>query len=401
MAIKRCMEKLKRTTVAFFLPSLDPGGTERNVVNLVNNIDKKRYAVSLVLGVAKGNFLKEINNDIPVIGLHAYRSIATFFKLVTYFKTSQPDIFVSAFPRVNVICIVAKIFSKAKTKIIITEHSVFSFLPVIAKTFWRGMFARFFMPSICSWLYPKSDAIICVSKGIADDIIKTVNRALKVAVIYNPVIAGNIYQLAQEPVDHPWFSNSLNSADGNSKIPVVIAVGRLVTCKDYPTLFKALKLVLKRRPCRLVILGEGPQRETLMQLADRMGISPNVAFLDFQQNPFRYMARSSVFVLASLQEGFGNVIIEAMACGAPVVSTDCPAGPGEIIENMKNGILVPVGDEKSMANAILKVLHDPVLAEKLSTAGRERAEFFSVAKSVGEYEKVFQALIDITSVNRT
>ena len=380
------MEKDK-ITIAFFLPSLEPGGTERNVVNLVNYIDKKRYAVSLVLGTAEGNFLKEINNDIPIINLHTRRSTTTFFKLVAYFKKTQPDIFISAFLRINVICIAAKIFSKAKTKIIITEHSVFSFLPIISKTFWRGMFARFFMPSLCNWLYPKADAIICVSKGIADDIIKTVSRALKVTVIYNPVIVSNIYQLAQEPIDHSWFS-----ADSNSKIPVITAVGRLVTCKDYPTLFKALKLVLKRQLCRLVILGEGPQKEALMQLADRMGISQNVAFLDFQQNPFRYMARGSVFVLASLQEGFGNVIIEAMACGASVVSTDCPVGPGEIIENMKNGILVPVGDEKSMASAIFKVLNDPVLAEQLSTAGRERAKFFSVAKNVGEYEKVFDEL---------
>jgi len=379
------MIKKEKIAVAFFLPSLEPGGTERNVVNLVNNIDREKYAVSLVLGIAEGDFIKDINSNISIISLHTRRSIATFFKLITYFKKNQPDIFISAFPRVNVICIVAKIFSKSKTKIIITEHSVFSLLPIIAKTFWRGMFARFFMSSICSYLYQKAEAVICVSKGIADDILKTVNRSLKIEVIYNPVITSNIYQLAQAPINHPWFSDS--------KIPVIIAVGRLVKCKDYPTLFLAFSSVIQKQPVRLVILGRGPEEYKLKQLINKLGLSQNVAFLGFQENPYKYMKKASVFVLSSLQEGFGNVIIEAMACGVPVVSTNCPTGPGEIIENMKNGILVPVGDQESMAEAILKILQNPVLAQEFSVAGKERAKFFSVEKSVSAYQEIFQAVI--------
>ncbi len=381
----KMIDKKERVAIAFFLPSLEPGGTERNVVNLVNNIDRKKYRVSLVLGKAEGDFIKEIRRDIPIINVNAPYSVGLLFKLIPYLKKQKPDIFISAFPRINIISITAKVFARVETKIIITEHSVFSMLPIIAKTFWRGFFARFFMPSICNRLYPKAEAIICVSKGIASDMLKTVNQTLKTKVIYNPVITNNLYQLVQEPIDHPWFSDV--------KIPVIVAVGRLVTCKDYPTLFKAFDLVLKTRPARLVILGQGPQKETLMQLAGHMGLSQNIAFLGFQQNPFKYMARASVFVLSSLQEGFGNVIIEAMACGVPVVSTNCPTGPGEIIEHMKNGILVPVNNEESMAAAILKILRDPLLAKKFSEKGKKRAEFFSVKKSVEEYEKVFQTLV--------
>ncbi len=387
------MEK-EKITVAFFLPSLEPGGTERNVVNLVNNIDKNKYIISLVLGKREGDFLDRINNDIPIINLDASYSLGLFFKLVEYFKIQKPDIFVSAFPRINVICIAAKIFSVVNTKIIITEHSVFSLLPIIAKTFWRRIFARFFMPNFAKCMYPKADVIICVSKGIADDLLKIIYCPEKITVIGNPIIENNIYTLADQLVDHPWFSDSFDSTQGKSKIPVIIAVGRLVKCKDYPTLFKAFDLVIKSQPAHLVILGQGPERERLIRLADKMGLSINIAFLGFQKNPYKYMARGSVFVLSSLQEGFGNAIIEAMACGTPVVSTNCPTGPGEIIEDMKNGMLVPVGDEKSMAMAILKILHNPVLAEKFSIEGKKRAEFFSVKKSVGEYEKVFQTLVN-------
>jgi len=374
----------QKVNVAFFLPTLEVGGTERNVVNLVNNIDTEHYTVSLVLGNIHGDFVNQVRQDIVIVNLKASYSVGLFFALVQYFKIQKPDVFVSAFPRINIITIAAKIFSGVNTKIIITEHSVFSFLPVIAKTFWRGMFARFFMPLLARLLYPKADSIVCVSVGIAEDLKKVINTNGNMKVIYNPIIVDKIYQLADETVNNVWFSNP--------EVSVIIAVGRLVPIKDYLTLLKAFKQVLKNQPARLVILGSGPEKEKLEWLSSQMGLSESIAFMGFQKNPYKYIKKASVFVLSSLQEGFGNVIIEAMACGAPVVSTDCPVGPGEIIENMKNGILVPVGDEKSMADAILKVLNDPVLAEKFSTAGRERAKFFSVAKSVGEYEKVFDEL---------
>ncbi len=374
----------QRIRVIFFLPSLEAGGTERGVVNLANNIDSQKYCVSILLGKLEGDFIKEVRSGIKITNLNASLSLSLFFSLMRYFKTQKPDIFISAFPRVNVICLLAKIFSGSSVKIIITEHSVFSMLPVIAKTSFRRLVARFFMPAMVRFLYPKADAIVCVSRGIASDLIKSVKTQTDIKVIYNPVINDSIYQLSLDPVNHLWFINQ--------DIPVIVAVGRLVDCKDYPNLFKAFKLVLEKKSARLVILGDGPEKEKLVNLANQMGLSNNIAFLGFKSNPFKYMKQSSVFVLSSLQEGFGNVIIEAMACGVPVVSTDCPVGPGEIIENSKNGILVPVGDEKKMATVILELLNDSLLSEKLVSEGRKRAEFFSVKKSVAEYQKVFQSL---------
>ncbi len=380
------MTQNQKIIVAFFIPSLEPGGTERNVVNLVNNVDREKYTLSLVLGKPEGEFIKEINKNIPIINLNTSRSLGLFFKLIKYFKSEKPDIFVSAFPRINVICIAAKIFARVNTKIIITEHSVFSLLPVIAKTPARRLFARFFMPILSRFLYPKADSIVCVSRGIADDLAKIVDISDKIKIIYNPIINDKIYQLANESVDHPWFFDS--------KTPIIIAVGRLVECKNYPGLFKSFDLVIKSRLAHLVILGAGPEMKKLTALVQKMNLSQHISFFGFQKNPYKYVKKASVFVLSSLQEGFGNVIIEAMACGTPVVSVNCPTGPGEIIENMKNGILVPVNDEKNMASAILRILNDKNLAKNFSIEGQKRAEFFSVKRSVQEYEKIFQLLMN-------
>lgn len=372
--------------VAFFLPSLEPGGTERNVVNLINNIDKQKYSLALVLGEKKGDFVKKINEDIPITSLDASSSFKLFLKLVSYFKKEEPDIFVSSFSRINIVCIMAKIFSGSRVKIVATEHAIFSFLPVIAKTPARRFFAYFFLPVIAKIIYPKADAIICVSKGIADDLLKVTHCSKTITTIYNPVISNRVYELANDHVDHQWFVNS--------EVPVIVAAGRLVDCKDYPTLLKAFSLVVKERPARLAILGKGPEEFKLKKLVNTWGLFKSVDFLGFQENPFKYMKRASVFTLSSLQEGFGNVIIEAMACGVPVVSTDCPAGPGEIIENGKNGILIPVGDYKFLSEAILKVLDNSSLVKNLSRNGLERAKDFSIEKSVKGYEKIFQELVN-------
>src|SRR5687767_13778539 len=134
--------------VVFFLPSLEPGGTEKNVVNLVNNLDRNKYQITLLLGMKQGDFLRNIHKDIPMVALHASLSTSLFFVLAGYFMHKKPDIFVSAFPRINIIAILAKLVSGAKTNIIITEHSVFSLLPVIARSFFRRLFARIFMPTL-------------------------------------------------------------------------------------------------------------------------------------------------------------------------------------------------------------------------------------------------------------
>jgi len=376
----------KKIKIAFFLPNLEGGGAERNVVNLLNNLNKEKYDLSIVLGKKEGAFIGEIPEYVSLVnfGLKSSYSLVLFLKLIKYFRQEKANIFVSAFPRFNIISLLARIFSGSKIKIIITEHTTFSFLPLTAKVISHKLFARFPLPVLIKSIYPKADAIICVSKGVAIDLCKFIHCLDKIRVVYNPITNQKIKDLAEEEINHPWFFDS--------QIPIILAIGRLAKTKDYPNLIGAFKKILDKMPANLVILGEGSEREKLEKLAYKLGLSNNIAFLGFQSNIYKYIKRASVFVLSSLQEGFGNVIIEAMACGTPVVSTDCLSGPREIIEHGKNGILVPVADKEILAMAIINVLNSPELRNKFSEAGEKRAEHFSIEKSVKEYERIFNTI---------
>jgi len=373
-----------RIKIAFFLPNLGGGGTERNAVNLVNNLNREKYAVSLVLGKAEGVFINEISKDVPIINLNASYTLGFFLKLIRYFYKEKPDIFISAFPHINIVSIMARDLSGAKAKVVITEQITVSILKRTARNLSRRLVARFILPYLIRFIYPRAEAIICVSRGVADDLSKIIHSSDKIGVIYNPIAISEIDKLAQDSVDHPWFFDL--------KIPVILMVGRLNKTKDYLNLLKAFKLVIQKRPARLTILGKGPEEKKIKLFAYKLGLSDNILFLGFQENPYKYMKRASVFVLSSFHEGFGNVIVEAMACGTPVVSTDCMSGPGEIIENGENGILVPVANYKALAEAVLKVLDNPFLARKLSEQGKKRAEYFSIERSVKKYEEIFDKL---------
>ena len=223
---------------------------------------------------------------------------------------------------------------------------------------------------------PLADGIVAVSEGVAADLRGQVPRAAgKIVTIHNPVVGPGLAEQAAEAVEHPWFG------DGE---PVVLAVGRMAAEKDYPTLLRAFAEVARSRAARLVILGQGPERESLLELAARLGIGDRFDLPGFDVNPFRYMARASVFVLSSRFEGFPNVLAQAMACGSPVVSTDCRSGPSEMLEGGKWGRLVPVGDWRAMAGAIEATLDDPMPAEEL----RARAAVYSVEASVEGYMRV-------------
>ena len=381
------MDNTKKIKIAFFIPTLGGGGAERNIINFIKNFDKKKYEVSLVLGERKGELLSEIPKGISTINFGTINSFKIFFRLIKYFQTTEADIFISTFPRFNIISLLAKIFSKTKIKIIVIEQSTISLLPLVAKTFIDRIISRFCLPYFVRLIYPMADAIVCVSKGVADDLSKFIpHQKSRIKVIYNPIIDKRIYQLAKEQVINQWFSDS--------KIPVILSAGRLIKAKDYPNFLKAAKLVLQEKVARFVVLGEGIEKIKLENIAKKLGISDNIVFLGFQKNPYKYMKNADVFVLSSFKEGFGNVIVEAMACGVPIISTDCKSGPSEIIKNGENGILVPIRDPKALSMAILKLLDNPSLRQKFSQNGKERANFFSVEKSVKEYENLFEQLLN-------
>lgn len=380
--------------VAYFIPVYRGAAMARWACNIVDNLDSEKYEVSFVGLKMEESFKSEISRDVFIVDLDNFYVPGIFFKLIRYFLKEQPDIFVSAFPHINTVSMMAKVISMVKTKIILTEHNNFFLLASNTSNAFRRFFALFIMPHLMRIFYPLADSIVCVSNGVAESILDVVDVKDKIKIIYNPVISDTVYRLSEEPVDHSWFVGPFDTAQNKQKIPVILAVGRLVNQKDYPTLLSAFSLVIQKMPAYLVILGEGPEQKKLEKISLELGISKSIAFLGLQKNPFKYMKKASIFVLSSLHEGFGNVIVEAMACGTPVISTDCKSGPGEIIEHGKNGILVPVGDCKSLSEAIIRVLEDPFLRQNLSVEGIKRSGYFSAERGMKQYEEVFLTLMN-------
>ena len=225
--------------------------------------------------------------------------------------------------------------------------------------------------------YPRMDAAVGVSRGVSAEFkkISGLDRE-RIHVIYNPVVSEHLKRKAGEPVNHPWFDRSDS--------PVVLAIGKLNERKDFPVLLAAFSRLLTERSARLVVLGEGRMRKRLVSLAKALRISDHVDFPGFQENPYAFLAKADLFVLSSRHEALPTVLIEAMACGCPVVSTDCPFGPREILEDGRLGPLVPVGDAEALAEAMARVLDEPPSRDLL----RERASFFSVERAVERYEQL-------------
>jgi glycosyltransferase involved in cell wall biosynthesis len=223
-------------------------------------------------------------------------------------------------------------------------------------------------------VYPQADLVLAVSQGVAEDVSSCTGLSPKgISTIYNPMLITRIKAQSILPVSHPWFDTE--------RIPVILGVGRLVPAKDFSTLLKAFAHVLTKRPAHLLILGEGRERQMLEKLAVELGIASDFLLPGFVSNPYAYMSRPTVFVLSSLLEGLPNALIEALACGCPVVSTNCRSGPKEILDNGTYGSLVPVGNDRALAEAILHTLEYPPSAERL----RSRAAEFDIQTIAEQY----------------
>jgi len=246
----------------------------------------------------------------------------------------------SALASTNCLAIWARQISGVNTRLILSEHS---HLSVASKE--SGSWRTKLLPRLMRGAYPKADGIVAVSAGVADDLATTLGLPREsIRVIYNPVVTPRMLEMSQEPLEHEWF--------GADQPPVILSVGRLTAAKDYATLLRAFAVLRERRSARLVILGEGEERQALEQLAVELGIQDDVALPGFVRNPYSYMRAVAVFVLTSRWEGFGNVLAEAMACGTPVVSTDCPSGPAEIIKYAGEGLLADVGKPLEISRKI-------------------------------------------------
>lgn len=375
------MSRTGKYKILFVIPSLAGGGAERILFLLLKYLNRSCFKPLLVVFNTEKAYEQDFSSDVSVRCLNK-KSRFNFFRLLwalsRIIKREKPSLILSFLTYTNYLTILARNLAKLRTLLLLNEQ---------ANLMWslRNQKFKRIKKILIRNLYPKATGIISVSRGVKEDLITNYrvprNRCF---VIYNMVDIERIRKLANEKIAHPWFKE---------KIPIIIACGRLTAQKNYPLLLKAMSLILKENSARLLILGEGEDQSKLEEYAGKLGISHNVAFLNFQSNPFKYMSRATVFVLSSSWEGFPNVIIEAMACGVPVVSTQCPSGPEEAITDGANGLLVPVRDVNALAKAILRLLKDESLRKRVAETGRKRAEDFRVEKMVAEYERVFLEVI--------
>jgi glycosyltransferase involved in cell wall biosynthesis len=307
--------------------------------------------------------------------------------LAAYLRERRPDALLAAAPHQNLEAIWARRLAGVPTRVLISERTAPSqVLPLSPR--WR----RRFLPPLMLRAYPQADVIVSVSQRLGDDLAEVTGIPReRITAIYNPVVGPEIETLAAEPVDHPWFVPG--------EPPVILGMGRLSEQKDFPTLVRAFARVRARRRVRLVIFGAARdsaktehRRGEIKALARQLGVGEDVDAPGFTPNPFAYMARAALFVLSSRYEGLPGVLIQALASGCPVVSTDCPSGPMEILDNGRWGPLVPVGDDAAIAAAIEQVLDDPLPAAAL----KARAQEYSVDRAVQRYLEVLFGRADGT-----
>ncbi len=334
--------------IALVTNAMEGGGAQRAFAKLASGIAATGREVDLVLGRAAGPYLDEVSPDVRIVDLGVSRFGRAVVPLARYLRSTRPLAVYSALDYVNVVTVLAHGLARVDTRLVVSERNTLS----VAAASSPNRSTRW-MPTLVRHIYPRADAVVAVSSGVADDLVAGCGLSPRqLRVLPNPVVTPQLFRMRDEPVDLPSLRGWLEEAS----VPVVLAVGRLVPQKDFGVLMEAFAQVRRARPARLVVLGEGPLRAELEALARHLGVAADVALPGFCANPYPVMAAADAFVLSSRWEGSPGVLIEAMACGAPVVATDCPSGPRQVLDGGRHGRLVPVGDRDALATGIVDVL---------------------------------------------
>jgi glycosyltransferase involved in cell wall biosynthesis len=359
-------------TVLFFRPSLGEGGADRVTVTLLRHLDRVRFAPSIALVRATGPLVAEVPPDVAVVDLAASRLARSVPPLARAIARLRPDVVFSTASAANVFAVAAHRLARSRARLVLSERTA------LVRTD-RGRIRAAIELRAKRLLYPRADLVTAVSEGVAADLRDLLGLPVeKVATVFNPVVADDLEELAREPVTHPFFSGAA---------PVVVACGRLVEVKDYPTMLDAFARVRERRPVKLAVLGDGPLRGALEATTRARGLGDDVAFLGFDPNPYKFMARARLLLQSSRAEGLPGTLIQSMACGTPVVATDCDHGPREVVHSGADGVLVPVGDAAALADATLRLLDDDRARSRMADAARRAASAFSLSASLRRYEE--------------
>ncbi|WP_428031323.1 glycosyltransferase [Ancylobacter sp.] len=355
--------------ITLYYTTLAGGGTERVLVRLATEFASLGHRVDLLLmSLGSKAYADEIDARVRVVDLGAVRMRTGFLRFVAYLRRERPDVVISAGNLPNAFSAWGARTVRPRPWVVFTYHELAA--SAVGRDISRTR--------LLSWMSKRNgrlaDSLVAVGPGLAAKLESIMGVPEKtIRAIHNPVWHASIEARARAPIPHPWLASR--------ETPVVMAVGRLETVKGHRTLLDAVALLRRRRPVRLLILGAGSEQANLQARIAELGLTGSAELVGFHDNPFAWMARASVLVLSSEREGFGNVLVEAMACGTPVVSTDCPTGPPEILDGGRYGGLVAVGDAEAMATAIEQQLDAPVPVAVL----RQRAQAFSAEASAMAY----------------
>jgi len=373
-------------SVAIYNRDLTSGGVERQILTLAETLQASGWTITLVLHEFSGAFCHAVPTGVGVVDLASRRTLQDIPRLARFLRQARPDVLVSNLDHNNVAAILASQLSGTRTPVIICQHNALS------PQYREGLSRSYrYIPSLYRLLSPYIAAAVCVSDGVADEMRRIAHIPPdKIHVIHNGIIDAQFIIRSNATVAHPWFDNPAG--------PMFVTAGRLVALKDHETLLRALAIHRQNQPSRLLILGDGPLRDSLEELSRALGLADAVQFLGFQDNPLPWFRRADAFILSSWSEGFGNVLVEALGCGTPVISTACEYGPTEILDNGRYGLLVPTQMPDALAKAMDRVMELRGLwpPEVLKV----RAGVFTTAACASAYKNLIQAITQVTAAVR-
>lgn len=355
--------------VSILLPDLRGGGAERVNINLANEFVARGLSVDMVLMRATGEMISKLDPRVRVVDLDAGRRVRhLFFPLVRYIRLQQPTSMLACMWPLTVVAVLARLFARKPLRLVLAEHTTWSVAKIAQK-----LRTRLVIKLTMRVLYSSVDALVAVSKGAALDLAKMANLpADTVHAIYNPIVDPGRAAPTNPVSPDGWVSGPHKR---------ILAVGTLTDVKDYPTLIRAFAVLQESIDARLLILGQGTEQRELQLLADELGVAGDIFMPGFTLDPAGYFAHADLHVLSSVAEGLSVVIVEALEQGTPVVSTDCPSGPREILKDGQLGILVPIGDHQALAEAMKQSLISPTEPGAL----KARAMDFSIAAAADRY----------------
>jgi glycosyltransferase involved in cell wall biosynthesis len=334
------------------------GGVERMMVNLLQGMAAHGAVIDLLLIKARGTWLAQLPPDIRVIQLGSTHTFLNLPALIRYLRTARPAALLAAKHRALLVALWAQRLSGVRVRVVgrlgTTVSAALERKGRLRHAVWAWTMRRF---------YPWAATLVAVSQGVADDVraMGGDEAAARLTVIRNPVVRPALAELARAAPPHPWLAKT----DGP---PVIIGMGRFTEQKDFATLIRAFARLRANRNCRLILLGRGRLQADYQALAERLGVAADIAYPGFADNPYSYLARARLFVLSSAWEGSPNALTEALALGVPVVATDCPSGPRELLDGGRYGALVTVGDDAALAQAMAATLDAPPPAAGLRRA---------------------------------